>query len=186
MHIRKLKTNVLSKAKWGGSMSKKISIAFVNADKIIRRFKHLEDIDKVEVIKKATEICHSQAKLLCPTSPHGGNLKESISMDFEENGANSVGKVYTNVEYAAFVEFGTGKVGEGSYEYANEIDKRYGIKLKYRQTPWVYTPDEGETFIRTSGQKAQPFMYPALKKSEDDMLDLMKKDFKSEINKKLK
>lgn len=163
-------------------MAKKISISLVNADKIMRRFKHLEDVDKVKIIKNATMVCHGQAKALAP----GTNLKQSISMDFEEKGANSVGKVYTNVEYAPFVEFGTGKVGEGSYEYEKEIAKRYGIKLKYRQTPWVYTPDEGETFIRTSGQKAQPYMYPALKKSEKYMLELMAKDFKSEIRKKLK
>ena len=110
-----------------------------------------------------------------------GNLRESIHMEFKDEGASSEGKVYTNVEYAPYVEFGTGKTGEGTYKYEDEIKERYGINLEYKQEAW-----KTGLGYKINGQVAQPFMYPALKKSEKYMLKLMKNGLKDEIDKKLK
>lgn len=181
-------------------MAKKgVSVKFTNADEVIKTLNNLKDIDKIEVIKGATLHCHAKAVQLCPRgkrhykanpktkedatgSGGGGALAESIKLSFEENGANSVGKVYTNLEYAAYVEFGTGKVGQGTYPYEKDAD----MKLTYRQTPWTYTPDGGETFVRTSGMAARPYMYPALKSSEKYIKRRIAKDFQYALRKKLK
>lgn len=161
-------------------MSDRVVINFENADEVIRKLKKLSDVDAEQVLKKATAYCHGQAKSLCPVDT--GALRESIHMQFIKKGRQSGGKVYTNMEYAAYVEFGTGIKGNGSYPYdAN-------ISLTYRDTPWVYPidTDDGKEFRRTEGQVAQPYMYPALHDSEEYMLELMSDDLKEQIHKKMK
>lgn len=114
-----------------------------------------------EAINKATELVQGQAKALVPVNT--GNLRGSIHPKVIKQGQTIKGKVYTNVSYAPYVEFGTGSTGNGSYPYSGEVD----VKLSYSsKESWVYTPDGGETFYRTSGQVAQPYMYPALKRNE--------------------
>lgn len=52
--------------------------------------------------------------------------------------------VGSDVKYAKYVEFGTGKYASGG-----------------RNTPWVYKDDKGNWHY-THGQRAQPFLKPAL------------------------
>ena len=164
-------------------MGDKITVDFKNSDKLKKKLKELSDVDTEQVIKKATEFCHGQAESLCPVGRTGA-LRESIHMQFTPNGKSSTGKVYTNMEYAAYEEFGTGIKGNGSYPHADKLPR--DMELTYRDTPWWYTKDKGKTFIYTKGQVAQPYMYPALADSEEYMLELMSDDFKNQINKKMK
>lgn len=79
------------------------------------------------------------AKDLCPVNT--GNLRGSITHKVDE----SDGAVYigTNVEYAPYVELGTGIYNpEG------------------RKTPWWYQDDKGK-WHWTRGAQAQPFLKPA-------------------------
>lgn len=124
---------------------------------------------------QATTLVHAQAKSLAPVDT--GNLAGSIHMKVTNRGENLEGRVYTNLQYAPYVEFGTGIKGNGSYPYKVE-----GLNLSYRNTPWIFTPDGGETFYQTKGQIAQPYMYPALKQNEK----YIKKLFKEGVNTKLK
>lgn len=166
-------------------MSDKIVINFENADEVIRKLKKLSDVDTEQVLRKATAYCHGQAKDLCPVGKTGA-LRESIHMQFIKKGRQSGGKVYTNMEYASYVEFGTGINGNGSYPHANKLPG--GMNLTYRDTPWVYPvdTDDGKEFRYTKGQVAQPYMYPALADSEEYMLELMGEDLKKQIHKKIK
>ena len=116
-------------------------------------------------MNKATLLVHGQAKALAPVDT--GNLAGSIHPKVLVQGNLVIGKVYTNLSYAPFVEFGTGNKGNGTYP-----NKK--LKLTYRSTPWVYTPDEGETFYRTEGQVAQPYMYPAIKQNEKKIKAMFK------------
>lgn len=95
---------------------------------------------------RALERCGSQAegyaKDLAPVDT--GNLRNSIShkVDPDEPAAY----VGTDTEYAPYVEFGTGIYAEGGGG---------------RPTPWVYQDDEGN-WHWTAGNKAQPFLKPAV------------------------
>ena len=95
---------------------------------------------------RALERCGSQAegyaKDLAPVDT--GNLRNSIShrVDPDEPAAY----VGTDTEYAPYVEFGTGVYAEGGGG---------------RPTPWVYQDDEGN-WHWTAGNKAQPFLKPAV------------------------
>ena len=132
-----------------------------NADRLLSRLNNIANMDLKDTMNKATTIVHGQAKVLAPRDT--GVLASSIHMEVKQRGKTIQGRVYTNVQYAPFVEFGTGVRGTGSYPY--EIN---GLKLEYKKD-WA-------------GMKAQPYMYPALKQHEKYIKQLVKK----EVHKKLK
>ena len=136
-----------------------------NADRLLRRLNNIANMDIEETMNKATALVHGQAKTLAPVDI--GNLAGSIHMKVTKQKNEVQGKVYTNLQYAPFVEFGTGSTGNGTYPNKD-------ISLSYRDTPWVYTPDGGETFYHTEGQVAQPYMYPALKRNEKTIQAMFK------------
>jgi HK97 gp10 family phage protein len=104
----------------------------------------LEAFDKA--IVKALERCGMQAegyaKDRVPVDT--GNLRNSIS--FRVDASNKEVFIGTNNEYAAYVELGTGKYKEGGGG---------------RPDPWVYQDDNGN-WHHTHGQKAQPYLKPAV------------------------
>lgn len=142
-------------------------MASINADSLLKRLNNIAEMDLKDKMVQATKLVHAQAKALAPVDT--GNLAGSIRMEVKKSGKNLIGRVYTNVQYAPYVEFGTGSTGQGTYPY-----KVKGLKLSYRDTPWAYTPDGGETFYRTNGQEAQPYMYPAIKQNEKNIKKLFK------------
>ena len=109
-------------------------------------------------VDRSAKMVQAQAKLLVPVDT--GNLRNNINTSVKWEGNKCIGVISANTEYAPYVEYGTGI-------YAPEG----------RKTPWVYTPDGGNTFYWTKGQKAQPFMYPAWMNTKDkifnDLSDLV-------------
>lgn len=97
-----------------------------------------------QAVEKALEECglvaEGYAKKLAPVDT--GNLRNSIShkVDLEEPAVY----IGTNSSYAAYQEFGTGIYTEGG-----------------RDTPWVYQDEKGN-WHWTRGNKAQPFLKPAV------------------------
>lgn len=87
-----------------------------------------------------------EAKVRCPVD--SGNLRDSID-HYVNEGQKSV-FVGTNVEYAPYVEFGTGK-------YAQDGNGR--------KTPWAFQ-DENGNWIWTSGQRPQPYLTPAFEENK--------------------
>lgn len=99
-------------------------------------------------IHQGVKLVQADAKNLCPVG-ESGRLRNSIEGETElKSGGGVVGKVSTNVEYAPYVEFGTGQRGESS-----PSPPKADIDLNYRQD-WT-------------GMDAQPFLYPALKQNEE-------------------
>ena len=148
-------------------------------DRLLSRLKSISDMELTDTMNKATALVHGQAKVLAPVDT--GNLAGSIHMKVNKLGKIIQGKVYTNLQYAPFVEFGTGIKGNGTYKY-----KLKDINLTYRDTPWVYTPDGGETFYRTEGQQAQPYMYPALSRNKKTIKNMFKIGIQADLKSKCK
>lgn len=97
-----------------------------------------------QAVEKALEECglvaEGYAKKLAPVDT--GNLRNSISHKVDpEEPAVYIG---TNAEYGPYQEFGTGIYTEGG-----------------RDTPWVYQDEKGN-WHWTRGNKAQPFLKPAV------------------------
>lgn len=150
------------------------TVTVKNIDKLTSKLNKLVDMDLKDAMNKATTLVHGQAKALAPVDT--GQLAGSIHMEVKEKKDCLEGRVYSNTEYAPYVEFGTGEKGNGTYPY--EVD---GLNLTYTDKPWTYTPDGGETFYRSHGQVAQPFMYPALKQNEKYIKNLFKETVKQDI-----
>lgn len=108
-----------------------------NSDKVLAEFQ--------AAILRALERCGSQAegyaKDLAPVDT--GRLRNSISRKVDEE--EKAAYIGSDLDYAAYVELGTGKYAEGG-----------------RPTPWVYQDDSGN-WHWTQGNPAQPFLAPAVK-----------------------
>lgn len=94
----------------------------------------------IRALEKCGLTAEGYAKRLTPVDT--GNLRNSITHQVSPD-ADEV-QIGTNVEYAPYVELGTGKYAEGG-----------------RPTPWVYQDDEGN-WHWTAGNPAQPFLKPAV------------------------
>lgn len=96
-------------------------------------------------MEKACVIVRNDAVQNAPSDT--GELRRSIDFQVADDGAEGV--IYSNVEYAPYVEFGTGI---------------YASRGGGRQTPWTYRAKDGN-FYTTSGMAAQPFLEPALEQN---------------------
>ena len=103
-------------------------------------------------LEKACLIVENSAKQNCPVDD--GQLRQSISHTVK----GTSGEVGTNVEYAPYVEVGTGI---------------YSTEGGGRQTPWRYKDAKGD-WHTTKGMRAQSFLRPALDKNRGKVLDCFK------------
>jgi HK97 gp10 family phage protein len=86
-----------------------------------------------------------------------GALRRSITSEVNMSGADVVGIVFTPLEYAPYVEYGTGLFAENGG----------------RQDAWSYQDDKGN-WHSTSGQRPQPFLRPALNENREKILEILK------------
>ena len=91
-------------------------------------------------LEKCGLVAEGYAKKLCPVDT--GNLRNSITHTVDEE--EPAAYIGSNSSYAPYVELGTGKYVSGG-----------------RPTPWVYQDEKGN-WHRTNGQKAQPYLKPAV------------------------
>lgn len=89
-----------------------------------------------------------------------GYLARSITSKVEDN----MGIVFTPVEYAPYVEYGTGL-------FAEEGGRT--------DVPWHYQDDKGE-WHTTSGQHPQPYMRPALDDNREEVKRILREGLLSD------
>lgn len=115
---------------------------------------------KDQQISKALEkiglIAERYAKEKCVVDT--GRLRNSISHQVDDK------TVYigTNVEYAPYIEFGTGIHAENGG----------------RPTPWSYQDDKGE-WHTTDGNRPHPYLRPAINNHMSEYKDIVKKELES-------
>lgn len=111
----------------------------------------LSAAQKQEVVERgllrAGNKVRNKAVLLCPVDT--GALRGSIHAEKVAPLTVSVG---TNLEYAPYVEYGTGSLGDPSVPHTA------------KQT-WRYQDEDGNWHI-SHGMQAQPFLRPAVNKQE--------------------
>lgn len=129
-----------------------MSIEIKGLDGITERLERLQSGANVtEALGKACAIVEASAKRKAPKDT--GALRRSITSKVE----GDVGVVFTPLEYAPYVEYGTGLFAEKGG----------------RQTEWTYVDDKGEGHT-TSGQHAQHFMRPALEENREKIIKKIK------------
>ena len=123
--------------------------------------KYLEemvDTKKLETaMKKACALVEGEAKKNAPKGT--GELRRSIESKVQTEGKEVTGVVFTPLEYAPYIEYGTGLFAEGGN----------GRK----DVPWHYQDDKGE-WHSTSGMHPHPFMRPALNENQDKVMEIIK------------
>lgn len=90
-----------------------------------------------------------------------GNLRNSITHMTEEDKNSVTIAVGSAVEYAPYIELGTGKFAEGGGG---------------RQTPWRYQDKDGK-WHTTSGIPARPYLRPAVENHIRTYQDVLKQVF---------
>lgn len=108
-------------------------------------------------LEQACALVEKSAKEKAPKDT--GELRRSISSRVEEDeDGNLVGVIFTPLEYAPYVEYGTGLFAEDG----GRMD-----------VPWNYQDDKG-VWHSTSGQHPQPFMRPAIQENRERIIEIIK------------
>lgn len=134
-----------------------INIEFLNVDSVLSALDDIGDSPEVRnALGRACAVVERSAKQKAPKDT--GALRRSITSKVEVEGNELVGTVYTPLEYAPYVEYGTGL-------FAEEGGRK--------DVPWCYQDDKGD-WHTTSGQKPQPFMRPALNENREEIIRIVK------------
>lgn len=132
-----------------------INVEVLNEDEI---FKELLNSDTYRAaLGKACAVIERRAKELAPKDT--GALRRSITSEIDVEDGDLVGSVFTPLEYAPYVEYGTGLFAESGN----------GRK----DVPWHYKDDKGD-WHTTSGQHPQPFMRPAFNEKREEVIRILK------------
>ena len=139
-----------------------------------------------KALLQSTTVVRDTARNYCPVNHT--ELKRSIGMEAKVESDHFRGIVFTNKEYAPYVEFGTGPVGQAMHRgispdvnptytqdswwiHESQIDKADAEKYHFFK---IETEDG--VFYMTDGQAANPFMYPALVDSEEIIEDIFEEE----------
>lgn len=129
-----------------------MSIKLEGLDEVLEAIDNVVDEAKLkQALGRACAIVERSAKQKAPKG--NGDLRRSITSKVEGN----EGIVYTALEYAPYVEYGTGL-------FAEEGGRQ--------DVPWSYQDDEGN-WHTTSGMKPQPYMRPALYENRTEILRIL-------------
>lgn len=126
-------------------------------EEIFNRLDELADTGTTkQAMQKACALVEATAKQLAPKGT--GELRNSIESKVEVSGNDVQGIVFTPLEYAPYVEYGTGLFAENGGR---------------TDVPWNYQDDKGD-WHSTSGQKPQPFMRPAFDDNRNEIIRILK------------
>ena len=134
-----------------------MQISIEGVDGVINALQNLVSGRKLQnALAMAGEVVRADAVDNCPVDT--GRLRDSITSTVEGDSA----VIGTNVEYAPYVEFGTGAQGDKSVAHTT---KKH----------WTYY--SGGRFYTTSGHAPQPFLVPALKNNIPQIIEAFKNGF---------
>ena len=130
-----------------------MNVEFEGAEKLMARLDKMSD---EAALKKSLEtaalLVERSAREKAPKDT--GALRRSIRSKVE----GLEGIVYTPLEYAPYIEYGTGLFAEGNGR---------------KDVPWNYQDDKGN-WHSTSGLKPQPFMRPSLDENREKIVEILK------------
>ena len=127
-------------------------------DAVIERFEGIASGKKIyQAMGKACGLVEGEVKQTAPKDK--GTLRNSTQSRVETIDNKVVGIIFNPLEYAPYVEYGTGLFAEGG---------------NGRKTGWAYEDEETGETIWTRGQRPQPFLRPALNKNREQIVEKLK------------
>ena len=137
-------------------------IKFEGLDGIIKKIDKIDDIKPLtQAMYDACDTVESAAKEKAPKDT--GALRRSITSKVEVTGGGIEGIVFTPLEYAPYVEYGTGLFAENG---------------NGRKTGWAYKDEKTGETIWTRGQHPQPYLRPALEENKEAINKIFKEALK--------
>ena len=110
-------------------------------------------------VSTAAMLVQGSAKNKAPVD--SGTLRQSIRADKAKiQGENVTATVSTNLEYAPYVEFGTGSRGQST-------NTNTEVEVSYR-SDW-------------RGNKAQPFLWPALRENRNNSIKIIREEVRKAV-----
>ena len=143
-----------------------MNIELVNIDEVVAKVEGVENIDLRKPLLKVGNDIETAAKENCNgrfNEPTGG-LKRSIRAELK--GRNTV-EIGSNLEYAAYVEHGTGL-------YA--FDGKGRASSAEHPIPWTYRGSDGR-FYTTYGMRPKPFLIPAFNSKKHNLIKYIKEEY---------
>ena len=139
-----------------------MSVKIEGIESIIQQFEKIEDMDGMKrAVQKSCALVERSAKKKAPKG-ETGDLRKYIQSEVDVGGNEIVGTVFNPLEYAPYVEYGTGLFAENGGR---------------SDVPWSYKDDSGE-WHTTSGMEPQPFMRPALNENRERIARMLKEAIK--------
>ena len=118
-----------------------MSIEIEGFEKLIERLDDIADMSNMyQTVGKACALVEASAIEKAPKDT--GALRRSIQSKVDERGDSIVGTIFSPLEYAPYVEFGTGLFAENGG----------------RKTGWAYEDEQTGEVIWTRGQHPQPYL----------------------------
>ena len=140
-----------------------MAIEIEGINKVLKRLEKLSNTENIEkAMGKACAVVEAAAKQNAPKDT--GALRNSITSKVEVEGKEVIGTIFTPLEYAPYVEYGTGLFAESGGR---------------KDVPWNYQDDKGE-WHSTSGQKPQPFMRPAVEDNRNKIIEILGEGIKND------
>ena len=133
----------------------------VSVSTSIANSRHLNSINDALIsgVSKAPLLVQGSAKNKAPVD--SGTLRQSIRADKAKIQVDNVtATVSTNLEYAPYVEFGTGSRGQST-------NTNTEVEVSYR-SDW-------------RGNKAQPFLWPALRENRNNSIKIIKEEVRKAV-----
>jgi len=148
------------------------------------KFSRLErgaDQMALDIVNRLTNSGWEMSVLLAPS--RSGELRQGIQpTPAAIVGGLAEGDWHSRSDHSGYVEYGTGRPGTvGAVANGQERDPAaagftYTLQTVIQSGPyagriqegWVYYDEQLQRFIHTLGQAAQPFMYPAYKRVQED------------------
>ena len=131
-----------------------MNVEVKGVDELIVKLNNMADESKIQQqLGLACALVERSAKRKAPKDT--GALRRSITSKVD----GLTGIVFTPLEYAPYVEYGTGLFAENG--------------AGRKDVPWNYQDDKGE-WHSTRGQKPQPFMRPALNENRTEIIRIIK------------
>lgn len=131
-------------------------------------FKFEDNSNKVkQQFQKATEAGMESALLMIESAAkanapvQSGELRDKLDHNITKQGNQMIGKMGSPLDYAPYVEFGTGEHAE------NGAGRKGG---------WSYQDEEGNWHY-TKGQKPQPYLRPAFRENKKNVQDILGKEY---------
>ena len=133
-----------------------MAIKLEGAADVLEAINNFTDTNELRMaLRRACALVERSAKEKAPKGT--GELRRSITSKIDYIGDDLAGVVFTPLEYAPYIEFGTGLFAENGGR---------------TDVPWCYQDDEGE-WHTTSGMKPSPYLRPALNENREEILRIL-------------